>query len=89
MLRDGLGPRDGRLIAFSTAGDDEESALGRMRASAHDMGLETTPETRSTGMCDAGGSRFTNGRLDNVEEADDLDLALLANPASWLDRARA
>ena len=28
-LRDGLGPRQGRLIGISTAGDDEDSPLGR------------------------------------------------------------
>src|SRR5215216_6701645 len=37
LLRDGLGPRDGQLVAFSTAGDDEDSALGRLRARAHEM----------------------------------------------------
>ena len=35
LLRDGLGPRDGQLVAFSTAGDDEDSALGRIRIRAH------------------------------------------------------
>jgi phage terminase large subunit-like protein len=32
VFRDGLGPRDGRIITISTAGDDEDSALGQMRA---------------------------------------------------------
>jgi hypothetical protein len=37
LLRDGLGPRNGQLVAFSTAGDSEDSALGRLRVAAHDM----------------------------------------------------
>src|SRR5215211_5452318 len=36
-LRDGLGPRQGRLIGISTAGDDEDSPLGRMRRSAYKL----------------------------------------------------
>jgi hypothetical protein len=68
LLRDGLGPRDGRLIAFSTAGDDEDSALGRLRASAHEIGLEADPEnpkhprTPSTATFAATTSPSTNGR---------------------------
>jgi phage terminase large subunit-like protein len=34
LLRDGLGPRRGQLVAFSTAGDDENSALGRLRTAS-------------------------------------------------------
>ena len=37
ILRDGLGPRGGQLIAISTAGDDESTPLGRLRARAHAM----------------------------------------------------
>jgi phage terminase large subunit-like protein len=87
LLRDGLGPRDGQLVAFSTAGDDEESALGRLRASAHDMGLEADPDNPKHHHVRRGGFAFHEWALDNTEEADDLELVKLANPASWLTEA--
>ncbi len=41
ILRDGLGPRHGRMISISTAGSDETSPLGVLRHKAHQMpGLE-------------------------------------------------
>jgi phage terminase large subunit-like protein len=86
LLRDGLGPRDGQLVAFSTAGDDEESALGKLRASAHEMGLETDPDNPKHKFVRRGRFAFHEWALDNVEESEDLDRVLLANPASWLDR---
>lgn len=87
LLRDGLGPRDGRLVAFSTAGDDEDSALGRLRASAHDIGLETDPENPKHRHVRRGGFAFHEWALDNTEEAGDLKLVKLANPASWLTKS--
>jgi phage terminase large subunit-like protein len=36
-LRDGLGPRKGRLIGISTAADDEASPFGRMRRAAYEL----------------------------------------------------
>ena len=85
LLRDGLGPRDGRLIAFSTAGDDENSALGRLRGAAHEIGLKTDPENTKHRHVRRDGFAFHEWSLANSEEADDLALVLLANPASWLD----
>jgi phage terminase large subunit-like protein len=61
LLRDGLGPRDGQLVALSTAGDDEDSALGRLRAKAHGMGSRPTPTTRSTSTSAAVRSHSMNG----------------------------
>src|SRR5262245_31441987 len=41
VFRDGLGPRNGQMITISTAGDDEDSPLGRLRAKAYALpGLE-------------------------------------------------
>ncbi|MCZ7537816.1 MAG: hypothetical protein M5T61_19095 [Acidimicrobiia bacterium] len=33
-----LGPRDGQMITISTAGDDEDSPLGELRAMAYGLG---------------------------------------------------
>ena len=85
LLRDGLGPRDGRLVAFSTAGDDEDSALGKLRAAAHEIGLRADPENPKHRHIRRDGFAFHEWALDNTEEADDMGLVLLANPASWLD----
>jgi hypothetical protein len=43
IFRDGLGPRRGRMITISTAGDSETSPLGLMRAKAHRL---TRPRAR-------------------------------------------
>jgi phage terminase large subunit-like protein len=87
LLRDGLGPRQGQLVAFSTAGNDEESALGRLRAAAHDMGLEVDPANPKHRHVRRGRFAFHEWALANAEECDDIELVELANPASWLDRA--
>lgn len=85
LLRDGLGPRDGRLVAFSTAGDDEESALGRLRAAAHGMaGFELDPANPKHKHVRADGFAWHEWSLDPGDDADDLALVALANPAGWL-----
>lgn len=81
VLRDGLGPRGGQLITISTAGDDENSPLGQLRASAY-----TKP-----GMVRDGCYRYVRTpefalhewALDPEQDRDDLKLVKQANPASW------
>ena len=85
VLRDGLGPRDGRLIAISTAGDDETSPLGRLRSAALSM----------PGVVRDGAHKHVSGdhlsyhewSLEPRDDVDDLDVVLTANPASWITRA--
>ncbi len=88
LLRDGLGPRDGRLIAFSTAGDDEDRRSG---------GCARPPDECRRFAADPDNPKHKLRprrwlRLPRVEprperRPDDLELVALANPASWLDRA--
>jgi phage terminase large subunit-like protein len=88
LLRDGLGPRSGQLVAISTAGDDEESALGRLRAAAHAMdGFTRDPENRTHKHVLADGFGFHEWSLDPGDDVNDLELLKLANPASWIDEA--
>lgn len=88
LLRDGLGPRSGRLVAFSTAGDDEDSALGQLRSAAHAMpGFERAPDNPKHKRVRRDGFAFHEWSLDSPEEADRLELVKLANPASWIDEA--
>ena len=82
LLRDGLGPRDGQLVAFSTAGDDEDSALGRVRSRAHDMpGFGAAPDNPKHKIGRTEGFAFHEWSLDRGDDTDDLALVALANPA--------
>jgi phage terminase large subunit-like protein len=83
ILRDGLGPRGGQLVAISTAGDDEGSPLGQLRTKAHAMaGLERDGahlQVRDDYLA------YHEWALDPGADVDDLALVLTANPASWID----
>jgi phage terminase large subunit-like protein len=83
LLRDGLGPREGQLIAISTAGDDEESLLGRLRAAAHAMrGFARDGAYKHVRR---GGFSWHEWSLDPGDDINDLELLLSCNPASWID----
>jgi len=83
VFRDGLGPRDGRMITISTAGDDDMSPLGLMRRAAYELpGL-----VRDGAYCYA---RSPDGQyvmhewaLDARADRRDLELVKTANPAPW------
>jgi phage terminase large subunit-like protein len=83
ILRDGLGPRDGRLIAISTAGDDESSPFGRLRRAAHEIPGFTRDGAYKHAR--AKGFAWHEWSLDPGDDIDDLALLKLANPASWID----
>lgn len=85
VLRDGLGPRKGRLVCISTAGDDETSPLGQLRAKAHAM-PGVVREGAHRHVADEHLS-FHEWALDPDADVDDLELVLSANPASWVDLA--
>jgi phage terminase large subunit-like protein len=85
LLRDSLGPRQGQLVAISTAGDDEESPLGRLRAKAHAM-----PGFARAGAYKhvrAAGFAWHEWSLDPGDDINDLELLKSANPATWIDEA--
>jgi phage terminase large subunit-like protein len=81
VLRDGLGPRGGQLVTISTAGDDENSPLGQLRAAAYAL-----PRMKRAGA-------YRHVRTDDFalhewalepdQDRDDLKLVKTANPASW------
>jgi phage terminase large subunit-like protein len=83
VFRDGLGPRQGRMITITTAGDDSESALGQMRAQAYRM-----PTVRRDGAYRYARSRNADWAmhewaLDDDQDREDMGLVKTANPASW------
>lgn len=81
VFRDGLGPRDGQMVTISTAGDDEDSPLGRLRAGAYAI----------PGMVRDGAYRYVRSdgfamhewALDPDQDRDDIGLVKQANPAPW------
>lgn len=81
VFRDGLGPRKGRMVTISTAGDDAQSPLGKLRATAY----------AQPGMRREGAYRYVKTpafvlhewALDPEDDREDLDLVKLANPAPW------
>jgi phage terminase large subunit-like protein len=83
VFRDGLGPREGRMITISTAGDDEDSPLGRMRAAAYGLpSLEVDGAYRYARSDDAAYVVHEWG-LAHDAPRDDMAVVKQANPASW------
>jgi phage terminase large subunit-like protein len=83
IFRDGLGPRDGRMVTISTAGGHEMSPLGQMRVAA--LQLETvTREGAHTYAATASRSYVMHEwALRKEDDLDDLLVVASANPASW------
>lgn len=82
VWRDGLGPRNGQIVTISTAGDNEDSALGRMRQAALRL-----PDLTRDGCHTVGRSKdFVMHEWAVPADADlkDLELVKQANPASWI-----
>jgi phage terminase large subunit-like protein len=80
VLRDGLGPRDGRLITISTAGDDLDSPLGQLRAAAYAHGVKRDGAYRHVATPDF---VLHEWALEPDQDRDDLELVKQANPGSW------
>ena len=83
IFRDGLGPRTGRMIAISAAGDHETSPLGLMRAAARRL-----PHVQRKGAytyaCAADGSyALHEWALEPDDNRDNMRIVKRANPASW------
>jgi len=83
VFRDGLGPRHGQMITISTAGDNEASALGQMRAEALRL-----PHVKRDGRYTY--ARSTDGSyalhewaLRKEDDLNDMRVVKEANPASW------
>jgi phage terminase large subunit-like protein len=83
IFRDGLGPREGKMITISTAGDSETSPLGTMRLVAHQLPHIERDGRHLYARSADGGYAMHEWSLDPDEDRDDLDLVKLANPASW------
>lgn len=83
VFRDGLGPRDGQIITISTAGDDEDSALGQMRARAYALPTFEKAGTYRYARSGNGAFAMHEWALEPDENRDDVAVVKTANPASW------
>lgn len=83
VFRDGLGPRDGRMITITTAGDDSESALGLMRAKAYAMPMVERDGAYRYARSRDGQWAMHEWALDDDQDREDMKVVKSANPASW------
>jgi phage terminase large subunit-like protein len=83
VFRDGLGPRQGRMVTISTAGDDDSSPLGVMRANARSLPL--VEQDGGYWYCRSEDASFVMHEWALSEDDDLADMALVktVNPASW------
>jgi phage terminase large subunit-like protein len=83
VFRDGLGPRNGRMVTITTAGDDSESALGQMRAQAYRMPTVERDGPYRYARSRAGDWVMHEWALDDDQDREDMAVVKTANPASW------
>jgi phage terminase large subunit-like protein len=82
---DGLGPRSGRIVTISTAGDDELSPLGRMRRQAQ-LRYQEVRDGAYRRLADAEPAAsfvLHEWALDLEQDRDDMAVVKTANPAPW------
>lgn len=82
VFRDGLGPRDGRMVTISTAGDTDESPLGVLRNRAYTLPMERDGAYHYAKSSD-GAFVLHEWALEPGDDREDLELVKRANPASW------
>ena len=82
-LRDGLGPRSGQLVGISTAGDDEDSPLGRMRRQAHELPNVERDGAYTYCRSEDGAFVLHEWAIGPNEDRENMAVVKKANPASW------
>lgn len=83
VFRDGLGPRAGRMITISTAGDHEGSPLGQMRTAARQLELRQRRGAYLYAVSPDHSFAMHEWALEDADDHDDARVAKKANPASW------
>jgi phage terminase large subunit-like protein len=88
VFRDGLGPRDGRMVTISTAGEDEDTPLGELRARALLLPHVEVEGRRTLAYDDKGAFALLEWALREDDDVHDIAVVKQANPASWQTHAR-
>lgn len=88
VFSDGLDARDGRMLTISTAGSDEDSPLGRMRAKAYAEGKTKRRGKYRYVKRTAGGFAMHEWALDATDDLNDIDLVKQVNPLSSMTKAK-
>jgi len=83
VLRDGLGPRGGRLLCVTTAGEDEDTPLGRLRTTALELPYIQRAGGHTHARSDDGSFAFHEWALHAGDDVHDMQVVKKANPASW------
>jgi phage terminase large subunit-like protein len=83
VFRDGLGPRDGQMVAISVAGDHEGSPLGVMRTAARKLDTVERKDGYTYARSRDGGFAMHEWALDADDDRDDMRIVKRVNPASW------
>lgn len=81
VFRDGLGAKQGQMITISTAGDDEETTLGKIRSEAHSLPGMIQQDAYRYARTES--FAFHEWGLESSDDKEDLKTVKLANPASW------
>jgi phage terminase large subunit-like protein len=90
VFRDGLGPRNGQLLAISTAGDHESSPLGLMRAAARQLPIRQTKGRYLYARAEDRSFVLHEWSLKADDDVHDIRVVKMANPArlQTLERLR-
>ena len=80
IFRDGLSARGGQMVTLSTAGDSEDSPLGRLRGKAYELGVKRKGPYRHVAV---DGFAMHEWALDATDDLHDIRLVKRANPAPW------
>ena len=83
VFRDGLGPRDGRMITISTAGDHEGSPLGVMRQTAKQLPVRRRRGRHTYARSEDRSFVLHEWALEEADDVTDMRTVKLANPGSW------
>lgn len=83
IFRDGLGPRQGRMVAISTAGNSEGTPLGQMRAEARKLPVQHKDGRHTHARSADGAYAMHEWALEPGDDTSDMAVVKLANPASW------
>lgn len=83
VLRDGLGPRNGRMITISTAGATFDSPLGFIREAAHAWPTFRREGAHNWAWDPAARLAFHEWCLLPGDDVEDMETVKMANPAPW------